>query len=372
MSQLKENVFDIMYEPLAGSSLSNFFRLLAQNKIHISLKYVPRFSYAFLMSSVLTPFRLKELFRESKKIRSTQLSKDPIFIIGHWRSGTTYLHNLLSLNPTFGYCSTFHATLPHVFLQSESLLKPLLSASIPSKRPMDDVAMGPDLPQEEEYAIANMIPDGYYNGWCFPKNMTRYMNHVLIDKVSESRQKEWIDTYLFFVKKLTYYHQGKQLLLKNPAHTARISILKTMFPKAKFIHIYRNPYEIYYSMEKFMHIVLPRYCVQQVPSKETMKEMILKMYTLLYQSYLKQKTIVSQNDLIELSYETLITDPLTSINNIHDQFNLPFDGNLEKRIQDYVNKQHTFKKSNYAMDDELKKKIYETWKFAFQIFQYSR
>ncbi|MDG6218854.1 MAG: sulfotransferase [Candidatus Thermoplasmatota archaeon] len=361
-----------MYEPLAGSSLSNLFRLLAQNNFHVSLKYVPRFSYAFLMSSVLTFFRLKESLRESKKIQSTQISKDPIFIIGHWRSGTTYLHNLLSLNSSFGYCSTFHATLPHVFLQSETLLKPLLSASIPSKRPMDDVSMGPDLPQEEEYAIANIIPDGYYNGWCFPKNMTQYMNHVLIENVSKPRQKEWIDTYLFFVRKLTCYHQGKQLLLKNPAHTARISILKRMFPDAKFIHIHRNPYEIYYSMEKFMHIVLPRYCVQNVPSKEKMKQMILKMYSLLYQSYLKQKTMVTSKDLIELSYETFIADPLTSICNIHNQFNLSLDGKTEKSIQDYVKKQHTFKRSSYTMDDELKKDIYEKWKFAFQAFQYSR
>jgi len=74
----------------------------------------------------------------------------PLFVIGHWRSGTTYLHNLLSLDPSYGYCSTFQTILPGVFLGSEQTFKPLVTASIPTTRPMDDVPMGPDLPPEEE------------------------------------------------------------------------------------------------------------------------------------------------------------------------------------------------------------------------------
>jgi omega-hydroxy-beta-dihydromenaquinone-9 sulfotransferase len=372
MPSINENVFDIMYEPLAGSSLTNLLRLTAQNKFHISFRYFPRFSYALLMSSILTPFRFKESLLESKNIHSTKISEDPIFIIGHWRSGTTYLHNVLSLNTSFGYCSTFHATLPHVFLQSEKLLKPLLSASIPSKRPMDNAAMGPDLPQEEEYAIANIIPDGYYNGWCFPNMMDRYLDNVLIDEASSSRQKEWMETYLFFIKKLTYYHQGKQLLLKNPSHTARLLTLKKMFPRAKFVHITRNPYEVYYSMKKFMSIVLPRYCVQRIPSSETMKQKIFSMYTKLYQSYLKQRSFLSSQDLIEISYESFITDPLSNIHRIYDQFNLQLNTETENGMQEYLSKQKTFKRSDYVMTQKLKKEIYDEWKFAFDSFHYSK
>jgi omega-hydroxy-beta-dihydromenaquinone-9 sulfotransferase len=372
MPTVRENVFDVMYEPLAGSSLTNLFRLATQNRFRISPRYFPRFAYALLMCTILSPFRIKEYMTESKKVRLTKVNNDPVFIIGHWRSGTTYLHNLLSLDSSFGYCSTFHATLPHVFLQSEDLLKPLLSASIPTKRPMDDAAMGPDLPQEEEYAIANIIPDGYYNGWCFPYNMNQYMNHVHIDGLSEASQKEWADTYEFFVKKLTRYHQGKQLILKNPAHTARLAILKKMFPNAKFIHIHRNPFEVYYSMEKFMCIVLPRYCVQRPPSLHQMKKFILSMYTQLYQTYLEQKSKINSEDLIEIPYESFIENPGYELKKIYEYFDMTLSSETTKKIHAYLDSQKNFKRSQYAMNESLKEEILENWSFAFDAFQYSK
>ena len=372
MDYIKENVFDIMYEPLAGSSLTNLCRLTSQNQFRISPRYIPRYIYAVLLSSILSPFRLKERIIEHRHIQSITIDKDPLFIIGHWRSGTTYLHNVLSLDDSFGYCSTFHATLPHVFLQSENLLKPLLSASIPTKRPMDDVAMGPDLPQEEEYAIANIIPDGYYNGWCFPKNMDKYIDHVIIDTLPEAFQKEWIRTYEFFVKKLTYYHHGKQLLLKNPAHTGRLTILKNMFPHAKFIHIHRNPYEVFYSMEKFMKIILPRYCVQRPPSQQKMKESILKMYSQLYQTYLSQKSELEKDEIIDISYEYFTRDPLKETLRIYDHFDLTMSSKMKNRLIKYVNTQKEFKPSTYYMSESLKDEIRKQWSFAFDAFHYAK
>lgn len=372
MVSVKENIFDVMYEPLAGSSLSNLLRLISQNKFCISPRYIPRFAYAMLMSTILSPFRLKEKISESKNIWLTEVKEDPIFIIGHWRSGTTYLHNVLSLNSSFGYCTTFHATLPHVFLQSEELLKPLLAASIPSKRPMDNATMGPDLPQEEEYAIANIIPDGYYNGWCFPDNIHRYLNHVFVDSLSDEYQKEWMNTYSFFVKKLSRYHDGKQLILKNPAHTARLTVLKKLFPKAKFIHIYRNPYEVYYSMEKFIRIVLPRYCVQRPLSQKQMKELIISTYARLYKTFFKQKKVISANNLIEISYESFISNPLKAVEQIYDQFNLTYSERTKKQMKTYIDKQKNFKPSTYKMNQKLKNEIFNSWDFVFDRYKYSK
>lgn len=62
MPEIKENVFDVMYEPLAGSSLSNLLRLITQNKFKISPLYFPRFTYAVLMIMLLSPFRFNRPF----------------------------------------------------------------------------------------------------------------------------------------------------------------------------------------------------------------------------------------------------------------------------------------------------------------------
>ncbi len=161
---IKENVFDVVYEPLAGSSLANLLRLLAQNRFRISAKYMPRFLYAVMLSSVISPFRIAERIKFDGRIRKTAICRPPVFIIGHWRSGTTYLHNLLSLDKNFGYCTTFHSVIPGAFITGEKVLKPIVSSSIPETRPMDNVPMGADLPQEEEYATGAFIHYAYYNG----------------------------------------------------------------------------------------------------------------------------------------------------------------------------------------------------------------
>jgi len=198
------------------------------------------------------------------------------------------------------------------------------------------------------------------------------MNHVGIDALSEKTQHDWMKTYDFFVKKLTQYHSGKQLLLKNPAHTARLLVLKKMYPHAKFVHIQRNPYEVYYSMEKFMRIVLPRYCVQRPPSKEKMKQSIFQMYSMLYQTYLQQKSQISSDDLIEIPYESFIKDPLPYISKIYNQFDLSLNEETENLMKKYTDKQKNFKRSSYQMNNQLKQQIYDNWKFTFDAFHYSK
>lgn len=369
---IKENVFDIMYEPLAGSSLTNLFRLLAQNNFSIAPKYWPKMLYAIMMSTIISPFRFKEYFKYNEKIKSMTLSKDPIFIIGHWRSGTTYLHNILSLDPQFGFSTTFHATLPGVFLGSEKILKPILAASIPPKRPMDNAALGPDLPQEEEYAIANISPYGYYNGWCFPKNMSMYNSYVPIGLASPAITKEWKKTYQYFIRKLTQYRNGKQLLLKNPAHTARLSTLNELYPQSKFIHIYRNPYEIFYSMKKFITIVLPRYCVQSPPTIHKIVESILEMYSTMYSIYFEQRKQLSKHRLIEISYESFVKNPLPLLQDIYETFSIPNFDTVRPSFEKYAASQKSFKTSKYVMEKNLKRRIYSKWKFAFDMLGYNQ
>ena len=75
-----------------------------------------------------------------KNMDKIRLHPSPLFLLGHWRGGTTYLHNMLSKDDQFGYFSTFDAYVPGVCVKSESLLKGIVAGSLPKTRPMDDVA----------------------------------------------------------------------------------------------------------------------------------------------------------------------------------------------------------------------------------------
>ena len=366
---LHGNVFDVKYEPLAGSTVTNLFQLYAQNKFLISVRYMPRMFYATALSNIIAPFRIKENIKFNKKIKQTEIRHPPLFIIGHWRSGTTYIHNMLSLDTTFGYCSTFTATVPGVFLDSEKIFKPVLAASITPTRPMDDVPMGIDLPQEEEYAIGDFIPYAYYNGWIFPKNMGFYNKFVCMENVSKNVIDKWKETYFYFLKKLTYYRDGKRLILKNPAHTARIKHLLEMFPDAQFINIYRNPYHMYYSMMRFLRIVVPIYCLQKHDMLK-LEEHMLDLYAQMYKKYFEERNLIPKGNLVEIKYEDFIQNPLQNVEKIYTTLGLKGFEKSKKMFSEYAISQKYFKASNYTVEPDIKDKIDKKWKFVFDMFGY--
>ena len=194
---LKKISLKVDKEPLAGNDLTNLLKLLTQNRYKVDIRYIPRIIYSLFLSSTLSPFRIYERIKYDKIIDNVNIDNSPIFLLGHWRSGTTYLHNLFTVDNRFGFFSTFDAYLPGVILGYEKIMKPIVASSIPDKRPMDDVKMDADFPQEDEYAIGAFSPYSYYHGWCFPKNMDFYNRFVCFNDVKKKDIEDWKKIYLY-------------------------------------------------------------------------------------------------------------------------------------------------------------------------------
>jgi len=368
---LKENTLIVTKEPLAGDTLLNLLRLLIQNRFKIDFRYMPRMLYSVTISSMMTPLRMKEHIKFDKTIKETEVQNDPIFILGHWRSGTTYLHNVLSLDKNLGYFSTFHASLPGVFLGSETLFKSFVALSVPEKRPMDDVTMGTDLPQEDEFALAAFSTYSANHGLCFPRNAEFYNRFVFMEDVPQKAIDEWKEVYRYLLKKETLYRDGKQLVLKNPANTARVKLLLEMFPEAKFIHIYRNPYHVYLSMMKLLMSIVPFMCVQKPPKIEEIEKQVLYVYEQMYMKYFKERNDVPKGNLVEVRYEDFIQQPLKELKSIYTKLQLDGFDKSEKTFNEYIASQTNVKIQKYIMDESIKQRIYGAWKFAFDNFDYT-
>ena len=158
---LRKQALFVKNTPLPGYTLPNLLFLLTQNRFKVNAQYIPRLTYSMSLSAIMLPFYIKERLQFDKRIEQTSITHPPLFIIGHWRSGTTYMHNVLSQDKNFGYLTTFQAYLPGVFLGSEKLFKPLVSESIPKKRPMDEVPMHADYPQDAESSHRRYHPCNY-------------------------------------------------------------------------------------------------------------------------------------------------------------------------------------------------------------------
>ena len=65
----------------------------------------------------------------------------------------------------------------------------------------------------------------------------------------------WFYTYLFTLP--PSLPSSLPPSFQSPAHTARLKLLHELFPEAKFIHISRNPFEVYQSTSKlFMDLLI--------------------------------------------------------------------------------------------------------------------
>ena len=370
--KLKEKTLIVTKTPLPGYNLTNILQLLVQNKFIVSPRYIPRFLYTQILVSIMAPYRIKERIKFDKKIKSTEIINEPIFIIGHWRSGTTYLHNILANDKGLAYFTTFQAYLPGVFLSSEKRWKPIVASSIPKKRPMDDVDMKADFPQEDQYAIGAFSKYSYYHGWCFPKKMELYNKYVLMEDVTQNDIDNWKEVYLYLLKKITLYNNGKRLLLKNQDNTAKIKLLLEIFPNAKFIFIKRNPYDLYCSMMKFMSIVIPFYCIQKPPKIEQVEESMINLYIRMFKKYLQERNLIPKGNLVEIKYENFIEEPLKGIKEIYDSLSLNSFNDYKEDFEKYLATQNNIKLSSYNLSEEIKEKIYDRWGFTFKEFGYEK
>ena len=89
----------------------------------------------------------------SRRWNRAPLTDAPVFILGHWRSGTTLLHNLLASDPQFAAPNLYQVSFPTHFLLSEWWLAPCTSWLLPETRPMDDIPHGWSVPSEDEIAL---------------------------------------------------------------------------------------------------------------------------------------------------------------------------------------------------------------------------
>jgi omega-hydroxy-beta-dihydromenaquinone-9 sulfotransferase len=345
----------IQLQPLAGCSSRVFLKLLLDNH-GVDFQYIPRALVILLLSSAGEVTRAIERKWFEQKIEPLPLVEDPIFVIGHWRSGTTLLHNLISQDDRLGYISNFQSWLPEQSLEKRPIPRKLMAQSLPSRRPMDNLALTLDGPQEEEYSLGNLGLFGFYQGLSFPRKLESYFDRsVLFEGVTSAYIEQWKKAYLKIVKLANYNNQGKRLILKNPANTARIKVLLELFPNAKFIHIYRNPYYVYLSTHNLYRQLLPIHTFQSF-SEVAIEEHILVFYQKLMQRYFATQSLIPPQNLIEVRYEDLEADPVREVEKIYSQFGLSF-ASARTGLEDYWSAQRHYRKNRYRFAPEVVKKV---------------
>lgn len=354
--------------PLAGGSFINWLKLLEANQ-GIDNQYLLKGILISLTSIAGVPNRILEKAIFDRQIENISV-KSPIFIIGHWRSGTTYLHNLITQDDNLGYVSSLQTWSPELFLGSKPLVEYFLKEFLPANRPMDNIKLSSNFPQEEEYALGNVSPYSFYHGWYFPRNMKSYFKQFVLFESSQEVQQEWCEAYLRILKKATFSMNRNQLVLKNPANTARIKTLLSIFPQAKFLHIYRNPYTVFLSTKNLYRQLLPILGLQKVDDRQ-IESNILWFYRETMSKFFAEKQLIPSANLIEIKYEDFVANPSNILQQVYEQFALPEFSQQQAKFEQYIASQKKYQSNQYSLSSQDIALVSEHWNFALDRWQYS-
>ena len=360
--------------PVALGSFRSWMKLLRRSE-GIDSAYVPRAAFVSLTTLLTSPLRLWEWVRYGRRVRSTAIHPAPVFIMGHWRSGTTHLHNLMCQDKNLGYLSTFQAMAPGFCLVGETVIKQFLAKQAKSRYPtrlIDNIPLAFDGPQEDEFALANLSPFSFIHSFSFPQQAQGFFERcVLFDSLSEAARSRWIDTYLALLRKATLASGGKRLVVKNCAHTARIRTLLELFPDAKFIHIHRNPYHVFLSTLYLYNTVLPRSQLQEIEPGQV-ETCVLRFYDRLMRRFLADRSLIPPGNLVEIRFEDLEAAPVAQLRQVYDGLGLPGFAAAESDFRSYIDSVADYKKNTYEMDGGVIAKVNQHWQFAFDQWGYDR
>lgn len=335
--------------PLLGADLPSLARLIATNGA-VSPRALPMVLAAGASALGRLPFTFAERALVARLKRRKERDEGPmpapVFIIGHWRSGTTHLYNLLTRSD-FGYVSPIAAGLPHDFLTLGRWLRPLLLSLLPKTRYVDGMEVRPDSPQEDEIPLAAMNPISFYHGIYFPKRFHHHFGRgMFLEGCSAPEIEAWERAFVHLVEK-TWLDHGRRVMIKNPTYSCRIPLLRALYPDARFIHLYRHPYDVFRSTRHFYRTLLEQFAFQPFDHLD-LDRIALDGYARLMQKVETDKRALPASRFIEVRYETLEADPLGEIGRIYAQLEFGDMRSAEPAIRAHLRLVEGFQKAAFA------------------------
>jgi hypothetical protein len=341
-----------------GMRFGTWIKLLRRGRCDFTLNCLP----SVLAITVVTPvnsllYYLSEL-RHGRAARAARIDPAPVFIIGHWRSGTTLLHELLACDPAHACPTTSQCAFPSHFLLTDRVVRKWLKVFLPKRRPMDRVVMGMDRPQEEEFALANLGSHTPYTTMAWPRQGVKDEAYLDLLTLDADARAAWEQDYLWFLRRVACKSAGRRLILKSPAHTARLRTLIKLFPDARFIHLARDPLKVIPSTRKLWKSLNSVQGLQNPAEDDPwVDDFVFDAFDRLFDRYEQDKHLVPEGQLIEITYEQLVADPVEALKKIYAKTGLGDFARVEPAARAYWEKHRDLPVNEFQLTGEQREQI---------------
>ena len=329
-------------------------------------------------------FFLDDIFFRGHK---TQKIEKPLFIIGNLRSGSTFLHRLLSRDSeTFTSLTTWdiyltpsvtQKKLTQFFSQLDNKLGGHLHRLLYE---FDRRTLGQFKihrisffqPEEDENILLH-VWDSFWVSFLFPF-MDEMPNYHHFDEALSPEHKRRIMTFYKSMLQRHMYATGKKYFVaKNPAFSPKIETLLEFFPDARIIYLARNPLDMLPSTVSWINYA--RRVFTEPKEKYLYLDEIVDFTQHWYRYPLYYlDTHPSPRHLI-LNYDDLIQRPEQVIRSFYEQFGYPDKPGLDDIVDAAVKETLSFKTDHVYSYEEMgftRQQIVEIYADIFDRFGFDR
>jgi hypothetical protein len=277
-----------------------------------------------------------------------QVVDKPLFILGNFRSGSTFLHRLLSRDrENFTSLTTFDIYLvPSVTFKKIIQLVARMDKKIgnPLRRAalaLDERTLGTVnihrisffQPEEDENILMH-IWSTYFVSFLFPFMDELPAYQFFDEAIPEHRRQRIMAFYKSMLQRHLYATGKKHFVAKNPAFSAKVKTLGQFFPDARIIYLVRNPLDMLPSTISWINYA--RRVFTDPGEGYLYIDEILKMTQYWYRHPLTYLDANPSNRHIILKYDDLIGDPENIIRGFYQQFAYSIPAALKKIVRQSI------------------------------------
>ena len=335
----------------------------------------------FLTFTHLTLLLDKIFFPQHLKIKV----KEPIFIIGNPRSGTSFLHRLLTKTKNFAAFEAWQLLFPALI--ARRLFKPLIDYLIQND-------LGTLVPAQagHELALDQVEHDEFLFFYQLDTQFVTALSPLALDDLEypelrfhdqqpESRRHRSVRFLKSCFQRQIYYTQNDQVIAHLHFSIHRLRTLLETFPDAKFIYLVRSPYETIISHLSLNYNTLKNQKIAQNISEEKLQRFFKRRYRYdielyHYFSELRQEQVIPEDQLLVLQYDEFCSSLTTAFEKIVAFTGIQPSNQLRQVVADKAQIQKNYQRQHKVMSleefDLTKEQIANDLSFVFEEYGFDQ
>jgi hypothetical protein len=302
-----------------------------------------------LRSDLLRTLCSRLLMEEDRQIYpgiARQEIREPLFIVGLPRSGTTLLHTLLAADPEHRVPLTWEVMTPSPptgdhqqrRIQRATQSCNYLDWLAPTFRHVH--AVGAELPQE---CVGLMTPsfmsDQFDTMYYVPSYRAWFFRQDLLPAYEYHRR---------FLQHLQFRRSARRWVLKAPTHMSALPTLLSVYPDALFVQTHRQPLEAMASVSSLITI-LRRVFSDAVDPLVVCRDAV-QYWSQTLDTFLQERDRLPHKRICDLDFLEIRRDPIAAVRRIYKHFGWLLSPETEQRMRVVLARQSREQYGNHRYD----------------------